>query len=150
MAKKEKPTGYIGVSEAAGLLGKSERQVRRMCDNGRVPGAKKVLDQWVLPSKNIEHNGKITCHESSVSPCTSQKTRGFLMLGEEEMEEELKTISERFKGLGELYGLLGPGTFQPETPEGRKSLVSYMRELKFHTDQVFDKINLKMSTCNVN
>lgn len=39
----------ISTQEAAAVLKMSARRVRKLCEQGRVAGAKKVGDRWVLP-----------------------------------------------------------------------------------------------------
>ena len=41
--------GYIGVKEAAVLWGISERQVQKLCSEGRVQGAIQFVNVWAIP-----------------------------------------------------------------------------------------------------
>ena len=40
---------YITIEEAAGMLGKSERHIRRLCDTGKLSGAVKDGEGWRIP-----------------------------------------------------------------------------------------------------
>lgn len=39
----------IGVTEAAGRLGVSKEWIQKLCQQGRIEGARKVGRQWVIP-----------------------------------------------------------------------------------------------------
>lgn len=43
----------ISTQEAAAALKMSTRRVRKLCEQGRVVGAKKVGDRWVLPEAPV-------------------------------------------------------------------------------------------------
>jgi len=40
---------YMTTKEAAGLWGISVRRVQIHCENGRVEGAQKLADMWIIP-----------------------------------------------------------------------------------------------------
>ena len=42
--------GYISVSEAARQWEMSERSIQGYCKSGKIEGAKKVKDGWLIPS----------------------------------------------------------------------------------------------------
>lgn len=51
-SKRGTVEGMISAKEAAKLLGVSDRRIRVLCEEGRIPGAKKVGGAgWILPDK---------------------------------------------------------------------------------------------------
>jgi len=40
---------YISTKEASELWGISMRRVQVLCDNGRVEGAQRIADVWIIP-----------------------------------------------------------------------------------------------------
>ncbi len=44
---------YIGVKEAAGTWGISARMVLYHCTNGRIKGAQKVSNVWLIPKDSV-------------------------------------------------------------------------------------------------
>ena len=42
---------YISTKEASELWGISMRRVQVLCDNGRVEGAKRIADVWIIPKE---------------------------------------------------------------------------------------------------
>lgn len=42
--------GYISVSEASKRWNMSERSIQGHCKNGKIEGAKKVKDGWLIPA----------------------------------------------------------------------------------------------------
>lgn len=47
------PAGWLSVAEVAGLLSRTPRTVRRMCEEGRLPGAVVVDGRWRVPSSSV-------------------------------------------------------------------------------------------------
>lgn len=41
--------GYLSIREAAEKWGVSERRVQQYCLNGRIPGAERFANAWVIP-----------------------------------------------------------------------------------------------------
>lgn len=50
MSKEEK---LISTEQAAKMKKVTSRRIRSLCEQGRVPGAKKVGKAWVLPAKFV-------------------------------------------------------------------------------------------------
>ena len=44
-----KMKGYLSIREAAEKWGVSERRVQQYCLNGRIPGAERFANAWVIP-----------------------------------------------------------------------------------------------------
>jgi excisionase family DNA binding protein len=46
--------GYITVTEAAGLSGKGIKMIARLCQTGKLPGAEKIGNTWLIPRASVE------------------------------------------------------------------------------------------------
>ena len=46
--------GYITVTEAAVLSGKGIKMIARLCQSGRLPGAEKIGNTWLIPRASVE------------------------------------------------------------------------------------------------
>lgn len=56
--------GYITVKEAAIKWGVSKRSVQSMCADGRIVGATKVANIWVIPNEsNYPEDGRVRTGE---------------------------------------------------------------------------------------
>lgn len=44
------PQTLLSPVEAAGILNVTERRVRKLCEDGRIRGARKIGKQWVIPN----------------------------------------------------------------------------------------------------
>ena len=44
-----KMKGYLSIREAAEKWGVSERRIQQYCLNGRIPGAERFANAWVIP-----------------------------------------------------------------------------------------------------
>ena len=51
MTNQQEPQGrqFIPISEVARHFDVSEMTIRRMCDRGEIPGARKIGRQWRIP-----------------------------------------------------------------------------------------------------
>jgi excisionase family DNA binding protein len=46
--------GYITVADAAKLSGKGIKMIARLCQSGRLPGAEKIGNTWLIPRASVE------------------------------------------------------------------------------------------------
>jgi excisionase family DNA binding protein len=46
--------GYITVTEAAKLSGKGIKMIARLCQTGKLPGAEKIGNTWLIPRASVE------------------------------------------------------------------------------------------------
>jgi hypothetical protein len=44
---------YITVVEACDLMGKAASMVARLCQMGKLPGAKKISNTWLIPRESV-------------------------------------------------------------------------------------------------
>ena len=47
------PVTFVSVSDAAFRVGKTPRAVRKQCSLGRVPGARKIGNLWMIPESSL-------------------------------------------------------------------------------------------------
>jgi hypothetical protein len=48
-SKRGTQAGMISAKDAAKLLGVSDRRIRVLCEQGRIKGAQKIANGWILP-----------------------------------------------------------------------------------------------------
>jgi hypothetical protein len=46
--------GYITATEAATITGKKIRMIATLCQSGRLPGAEKIGNTWLIPRASVE------------------------------------------------------------------------------------------------
>ncbi|MDR1515306.1 MAG: helix-turn-helix domain-containing protein [Synergistaceae bacterium] len=46
--------GYITVAEATKLSGKGIKMIARLCQTGKLPGAEKIGNTWLIPRASVE------------------------------------------------------------------------------------------------
>jgi hypothetical protein len=46
--------GYITVAEATKLSGKGIKMIARVCQTGKLPGAEKIGNTWLIPRVSVE------------------------------------------------------------------------------------------------
>jgi excisionase family DNA binding protein len=46
--------GYITVAEASKLSGKGIKMIARLCQTGKLPGAEKIGNTWLIPRASVE------------------------------------------------------------------------------------------------
>jgi hypothetical protein len=46
--------GYITATEAATITGKKIRMIAVLCQSGRLPGAEKIGNTWLIPRASVE------------------------------------------------------------------------------------------------
>jgi hypothetical protein len=46
--------GYITVAEATTLSGKGIKMIARLCQTGKLPGAEKIGNTWLIPRASVE------------------------------------------------------------------------------------------------
>jgi hypothetical protein len=44
---------YVTTPEAAKLLGKGENLIAKLCQSGRLPGAEKIANTWLIPRASV-------------------------------------------------------------------------------------------------
>ncbi|MDR1915477.1 MAG: helix-turn-helix domain-containing protein [Synergistaceae bacterium] len=46
--------GYVTATEAAAIIGKKIRMIAVLCQSGRLPGAEKIGNTWLIPRASVE------------------------------------------------------------------------------------------------
>lgn len=46
---------YVTTAEAAELIGKGPNMIAKLCQAGRLPGAEKIGNTWMIPRKSVEN-----------------------------------------------------------------------------------------------
>jgi excisionase family DNA binding protein len=46
--------GYVTTEEAATLIGKGINMISKLCQSGRLPGAEKLGNSWLIPRASVE------------------------------------------------------------------------------------------------
>jgi excisionase family DNA binding protein len=46
--------GYVTTEEAAALIGKGINMISKLCQSGRLPGAEKLGNSWLIPRASVE------------------------------------------------------------------------------------------------
>jgi hypothetical protein len=46
--------GYITVAEATKLSGKGIKMIARLCQTGKLPGAEKIGNTWLIPRASVD------------------------------------------------------------------------------------------------
>ena len=68
--------GFISVADASALLGVSDRRVRVLCEEGRIPGAQKVGPQWIIPADpKVTEAGRVRPGKVALSPPPKKRGR---------------------------------------------------------------------------
>jgi hypothetical protein len=47
------PENFVTTLQAAEMLGRGINQVAKLCQTGRLPGAKKVGNAWIMPRESV-------------------------------------------------------------------------------------------------
>jgi hypothetical protein len=46
--------GYVTAAEAAAIIGKKIRMIAVLCQTGKLPGAEKLGNSWLIPRASVE------------------------------------------------------------------------------------------------